>query len=143
VLPAGVFLDTSVLLRFFLPHQDDEQAVARRLGDAIARRAVSAAFLDLGIYEFINVCARKRRRSEEEVAEDVRALFELGLVVVAVDASLAERTARVAAATGLSGYDAAFVAAARHLDLPLVTADASIKAAAEDGVLMLSDLSPD
>jgi predicted nucleic acid-binding protein len=43
--------------------------------------------------------------------------------------------------TGLSGYDAAFVAAARHLDLPLVTADAQIKAAAKDGVLMLGDLS--
>jgi predicted nucleic acid-binding protein len=141
VLPAAVFLDTSVLLRFFLPHQDDEQPIARRLGDAIARRAVSAAFLDLGIYEFINICARKRRRSEEEIAEDVQALFELGLVLVAVDASLAARTARLATVTGLSGYDAAFVAAARHLDLPLVTADAQIKAAAKDGVLMLGDLS--
>lgn len=141
MLPAAVFLDTSVLLRFFLPHQDDGQSSATRLGDAIAGGAVTAAFLDLGIYEFINICARKRRRSEEQVAGDVESLFEMGLLIVAVDAALATAAARLAVATGLSGYDAAFLAGARHLSLPLVTADKHIKTVAPDEVLMLGELS--
>lgn len=59
---------------------------------------------------------------------------------MAVDSALAVATARVAATTGLSGYDAAFLAGARHLSLPLVTADAHIKTVAPDEVLLLGDL---
>jgi predicted nucleic acid-binding protein len=122
-LPPAAVLDTSVLLRLFHPHQDPEQAAADAIAEELTARGMEPVLLDLSVYELINVVIRRLNTSEDEAIQVVDALYDLGLPVYAVDMSLARRTASITAVTGLSGYDAAFVAAGEALALPLVTAD--------------------
>lgn len=125
-LPAAAVLDTSVLLRLFHDHDDDLQSRAEALRDAFLERTFDPVLLDLSIYELINVLVRRIGRDARRVTRDVEALFELGLPVYPIDRELATLTATIAARTGLSGYDAAFVAGSEVLRLPLITSDTEI-----------------
>jgi predicted nucleic acid-binding protein len=97
-------------------------------------------FLDLGIYETLNVLVRRLGRTADEVAVDMGLLFDLELELINCDRELAVLAARVAAITGLSGYDAAFVASASILSVPLITTDSKILEAAPLSTLALSSL---
>lgn len=79
--------------------------------------------LDLSVYEFGNVLVRQQRLEEYAVVAAVEELFSLGMPLLAVQQDLGVRATRLAARTGLSVYDAAFVAASEQLDVDLVTAD--------------------
>ena len=122
-LPEAALLDTSVLLRFFHDHRDEQQRTADALAEAWLEGRTSLLILDLSVYEFVNVLVRRLGRGPEQAEQDTNRLFDLGLTMVGCDRELAVQAAGTAASTGLSGYDAAFVAAAKALGLPLVTAD--------------------
>ena len=140
-LPPAALLDTSVLLRLFHDHRDAHQRAADMIRDRWTRGRIELVLLDLSVYEFVNVLVRRLGKDEERAAADADALFDLGLPTASVDRDLARAAARLAAATRLSGYDAAFVAAARGLGIPLITADARITREAQDGdVLSLAAL---
>lgn len=139
--PEALLADTSVLIRFFRDHGDEPQRAADALLEAFVAEELSLFLLDLSIYELINILVRRLRRSGPEVAADVDGVFDLGAPVFALDRESARRTASIAARTGLSGYDAAFVATADLLGVPLVTADHEIVQRAERyGVLDLRSL---
>lgn len=109
--------------------------------DAWASGAVELLLLDLSVYEFGNVLVRQQRFDEDSAAAAVGELFSLGLPVLAVERELGVRAARVAARTGLSVYDAAFVAAAEQFDVDLVTADSKlVTRAASPRVALLTRL---
>lgn len=140
MIPDAAVCDTSVLLRFFHDHGDEEQHAAQALWDAWDRQRTELFLLDLSIYEFVNVIVRRFTFTAERAARDVGHLFDLEFEIVACDRHLAEATARTAARTGLTGYDAAFVAAALSLDVPLITGDVAILEAAPDTALPLTAL---
>jgi predicted nucleic acid-binding protein len=140
-VPEALLVDTSVLIRFFRDHADEPQRAADGLLQAFLAQELSLFLLDLSIYELINILVRRLTRSGKEVAADVDAVFDLGAPVFAIDRESARRTASIAARTGLSGYDAAFVAASSLLGVPLVTADVEIvRRANKFGVLDLLSL---
>ena len=97
--------------------EPEAEAVAMRLADA---RLVAPALLR---FELANVCLVKSRRYPER-RPALRAAFELrdrlAVEEVAVDH---QGALDLAAATGLSAYDASYLWLARRLDAELVTLD--------------------
>ena len=133
-------LDTSVLLRFLAHHPDAEQPAADDLLGSWLRGEVVLVLLDLSVYECVNVLVRRMRMEADEVAAVVRRLFDLGFSMRHIGEALAVGTARLAATTALSGYDAAFVALADDLEAPLITADRRLAEEAGDSAVLLTDL---
>ena len=131
-------LDTSVLLRFFVAHDDPVQAGADRLREAFRRGETAIMLLDLSIYELVNIQTRRLGMPGPDVVANIEALFDMGAPICFIGRSLARSTASISSETGLSGYDAAFVAAARSLAVPLVTADQAILQRAPDHAVDLA-----
>ena len=88
--------------------------------------------LDLSVYECVNVPARRMGMEADEVAAVVRRLFGLGFTMHHPGEALAERAARLAATTALSGYGAAFVGLADELGMSIITADRHLSEEATD-----------
>lgn len=133
-LPEEAVVDSSVLLSFFRRDAGDDQPTCDRLLQAIIDGHVSLLLLDLSGYEFVNSLVRRHRVPGPDAAALVADLFELADHVVRVDAVLAGHAAGIAAATGLSAYDAAFAAAAELVAAPLITSDDRLADAAAAGV---------
>jgi predicted nucleic acid-binding protein len=112
------FLDASVLLA--AEDLDDANHIASAA--LVGTGAVST--LDLAIYEITNVAELRWRDPAASIRlrERVWAIAELG-VLVRVDQPLAERAAQIAREHELSAYDAAYVAGAERLGVPLASCD--------------------
>jgi predicted nucleic acid-binding protein len=139
-IPTEALLDTSVLLRCLLPHDDDLQPAADEVWNSFERSDLQLVLLDLSIYETINVLVRRWGWPGDAVADAMRELLGAGIPIARVDVELAGSAAMIAAEHGLSGYDASFLAAARSYGLPLLTADDSLRRAGGDLAISLADL---
>ena len=122
-LPEVALLDTSVVIRFFERYRDDQQPAADRVREGWLNDDIQLVLLDLLVYEFVNVVVRSLGHDEPQARTDVGNLFRLRMPMVNVDARLAAEAASLAVSRQLSGYDAAFLAAARSLGVALITAD--------------------
>jgi predicted nucleic acid-binding protein len=112
------FLDASVLLA--AEDVDD----ANHDASAALLKTGALSTLDLAVYEVTNVAELRWQDPEASLRlrERVWAIAELG-VLVRVDQALAERAAQIARQNELSAYDAAYVAGAERLGLPLASCD--------------------
>jgi predicted nucleic acid-binding protein len=112
------FLDASVLLA-----AEDLDDAHHDASVALLRTGVLST-LDLVIYEVTNVAdLRWRDRAASlRLRERVWAIAELG-VLVRVDQPLADRAAELVREHDLSAYDAAYVAGAERLGVPLASCD--------------------
>lgn len=110
----------------FHDHRDVAQRGADTIRDAFVREELALVVLDLSVYELVNIAVRGLRKTTEEAARIVDAVFDLGARLYQVDRTLARGAARIAGETGLSGYDAAFVGAGSVLAVPLVTTNREI-----------------
>jgi predicted nucleic acid-binding protein len=112
------FLDASVLLS--AEDLDD----AHHDASAALLKTGALGTLDLAIYEITNVAERRwrDRAASLRLRERVWAIAELG-ILVRVDQPLAERAAEIARQHDLSAYDAAYVAGAERLGIPLASCD--------------------
>jgi predicted nucleic acid-binding protein len=127
---AGSFdcvVDASVGIKLFLVEDLSEQADA--LFDHLADQPPARFYVpDLFFIECTNILWKYVRRFDypAEVAEqDVADLVRLPLQVAST-AALAGAALALAVEHGSTAYDAAYVALARHLSLPLVTADEAL-----------------
>jgi predicted nucleic acid-binding protein len=112
------FLDASVLLA--AEDLDD----AHHDASAALLKTGALSTLDLAIYEITNVAELRwrDRAASLRLRERVWAIAELG-ILVRVDQPLAERAAEIARQHDLSAYDAAYVAGAERLGVPLASCD--------------------
>ncbi|HLI44742.1 MAG TPA: type II toxin-antitoxin system VapC family toxin [Acidimicrobiales bacterium] len=113
-----IFLDASVLLA-----AEDTDDVHHKAAAALLETGALAT-LDLAVYEVINVAERRWRDADAgaRLRQRLWAIAELG-VLVRADPRLSARTAELAREHQLSSYDAAYVAAAQRLSLPLASCD--------------------
>lgn len=115
-----LLLDASVLLAAFDPDDDHHQEARALLEDG----ETALATLDLARYEVTNVAVRAWR-APESVAPLLAAIDRVGEDggVLVSGTSLLTRAAEIAERHGISGYDAAYVAAGAEAGLRLVSCD--------------------
>jgi predicted nucleic acid-binding protein len=116
---SGWFLDAGVLLA-----RADAADSQHRFASALLRVPDPLSTLDLAYYEVVNVALRGWR--DAALAGDLRravATIDRDGGLVRMDEPLAAATAELAERHGLSAYDAAYVAAAGRLGVPLVSCD--------------------
>jgi predicted nucleic acid-binding protein len=112
------FLDASVLLAA------EDLDNANHDASAALLKTGTLSTLDLAIYEITNVAELRwrDRAASLRLRERVWAIAELG-ILVRVDQPLADRAAEIAQQHDLSAYDAAYVAGAERLGIPLASCD--------------------
>jgi predicted nucleic acid-binding protein len=112
------FLDASVLLA--AEDADD----ANHEASAALLKTGALSTLDLAVYEVTNVAELRWGdvAASLRLRKRVWAIAELG-TLVRVDEPLAERAAQIVRQHGLSAYDAAYVAGAERLGIPLASCD--------------------
>ena len=113
LLDAGVWIATV--------DETDRFAAASR--ELVLRTSRQAAALDLTLYEIANVVGSRWKRQEKARLLCRSVQLQCEEAMVRVDADLIVSTIELSVDYGLSGYDAAYVAAARRSNWTLVSTD--------------------
>lgn len=118
-----MLIDTSVLVKWFHSEGEAELDPARALRAAHLSGQAPARVLDLAQYEFGNVLLRRLRLPADRVRQALAALRTAVGEPVVFDQAWVKLAAVLGEAHGLTFYDACWAAAARHVGVPLVSAD--------------------
>jgi predicted nucleic acid-binding protein len=124
----GIVLDASAGLALLLgePARADVERQLRDRLDAAETVIVPSLFW----LEVVNVLARRYRLDPGELVEAVDGLEQLGIVTGDVGRPMTLAVIDAVARSGLSAYDAAYLALAEASDAMLLTGDAALAAAA-------------
>lgn len=115
-------LDASVVLKWFHSEGEGNVEAARRLRERFEAGELRVLAPSLLWLEVLNVAARRWRWTQDQLAQLAAALPELGFDLIEPELpDIAHWSAR-----GLTAYDAAYVAAAEHTGVELITDDAEI-----------------
>ncbi len=128
-------LDASVALSWCFPDESNEYAqdVFRRLS---ADDAVAPAIWPFEAANALVVGSRRGRITVEQAREGIRLLAKVGVKLDSAVELTSRSALELAVVHGLSVYDAAYLALAQRLNVPLATADQKLQRAARE--LMLS-----
>jgi predicted nucleic acid-binding protein len=112
-------LDASVVIKWFIPEGD------RRAADELRASGARFAAPDLLFVESANILWKLVRRGEIEPGRAIEVIDEIVAApwVIHANRSLAPDAIDLALATGVSAYDASYVALAARLDTICITAD--------------------
>ena len=127
-LPAGWVIDASVTMPWFFA--DEATPFTEGLLDSLGTRALWAP--TLWVLECTNVLQSAQRRRRIDAHRRAQIASELSALPVRLDQEMADFVSldRLAAAHGLSAYDAAYLELALRRSLVLVSLDARLIAAA-------------
>lgn len=117
-------LDASVPVKWFVEEPDTPQALF--LKTACVEGSCEIASLDCALLEVANALQRSKGFSAAEIKRCCDELYVLDLDLVALLPHLVHATVDLAARWHLTVYDAAYLALARELDAPLITADRAL-----------------
>lgn len=124
-----ILIDTSVLIKWFHADGESELAQARALRSAHVLGQLDAHILDLAHYEVGNVLIRALGWSAADVADQLDDLYAILGPPLNMTPAWLRSAASLAHAHQLSFYDASWAAAAKELDIALVSADRQLLAA--------------
>jgi len=135
-------LDSSVIIKWFSYHEEDNVDQALRLMDLFGENLVKISIPDLSIYEVGNALRHNKKFTPEEVKNAINRLIGMELDVVEIKEDLACKAIDIAYEEDITLYDAVFISIADHLMIPLVTADAKQYKAAKksSNVLQLENI---
>jgi len=119
---AEVVVDTSVVVKWYIPEQHHEQA--RALRDAYLDGTSDLVAPALMPFEAINALKYSGYYDGERLEDASKSLSEYGIDLVSFDD--AGPVAEIADTLGITIYDAAYVALARKLDTNVYTADGNL-----------------
>ena len=139
---AGYVIDASVGVKWFIKEGegDREAAIAIRQRHIIGQTQMIVP--ELFLLEVPNAIKAGRRGNEEELAQVLEVLADLGIQIERHSKEILRKTNSVAWAYNLTWYDAVYVALAESLGYPMVTADDTLvrKMRGHSIVLKLKDL---
>ncbi|MEA2326428.1 MAG: hypothetical protein QOE68_1387 [Thermoanaerobaculia bacterium] len=112
-------VDSSVILKWYVPESDYAAARAMRTAET------QLAAPDLLFIEMSNILWKLARRGEMTASRAIEIIEEIASApfVTISNQSIAQDALDLAIATGLTAYDASYVALAIRLDKILITAD--------------------
>lgn len=113
-----LLLDASVWVAAGVPVHPSHDIAA-----PLVRGEVPVTALDLTLYEVVDVVARRYRQPDQAQGIARAILRTCGEDLARVDHAFGEEVVKAASEHGLTGYDAAYVAAARRNGWQLVSLD--------------------
>lgn len=144
VLGDSVVLDASVVLKWFYGKGEADREKALDLMRRHSRNEFQIHAPDLLLYEIANALVHKPDIGAEVVRRALDALKEARMAIHWPDEEGIKESAQIAGDFGISVYDASYLALARELDAPLITADKKLanKAGRSGKVFLLSETTP-
>lgn len=119
----ALVLDASVGVKWFSAKGGDSLAQSLAIRDGHVAGDLQIAVPDLFYYEVTNALVNKKHMPLEAVELAVDSLFDFGLVAFASDGELLRTSTMLARQSGITIYDACYIALAREQGCPLVTAN--------------------
>jgi predicted nucleic acid-binding protein len=120
---AGYVVDASVLVKWFLYHQEADRDRALALRDLHISGRSTMFIPQLALLEVLNAVRFSPKAKEEDGELALEALRDLHLEVKPPEFDLLRKTNAIAWAYKLTIYDALYVALAEQVGYPLITAD--------------------
>jgi predicted nucleic acid-binding protein len=133
-------LDTSVVVKWFIHEEDSERAANLRHAHGRAELLLHAP--DILLMELANALRYSPLVSVEETSQALLLFSGLGITIVPFDLNALISSVSLSLEHDLAVYDAYFLALARALEMPLVTADRRMlsRLTAEGGAVDLKSL---
>jgi predicted nucleic acid-binding protein len=120
---AGYVLDASVIVKWFLHHQEADRDRALALRDLHISNRTTIYIPRLALLEVLNAIRFNPKADEETGEAALEALQDLNLEIKPGDADVLRKTNAIAWAYKITIYDALYVALAEQVGYPLITAD--------------------
>jgi len=138
--PQTLVVDASVVAKWFIPEEGSDKAIKLRNGHIGGALTLMAP--DLIVYEVANALAYHPEIVDEDLREDVEALFMIDLELVPPSTELLASIADRARRHTISVYDSSYLALAEVTATNMVTADRRLYDKVSEGgqVLLLEEL---
>ena len=120
---AAYVLDASVIVKWFLFHQEADRDKALALRDLHVSGRSTIYIPQLAFLEVLNAIRFSAKADEEDGETALEALQDLNLEAKSADGDLLRKTNAIAWAYKITIYDALYVALAEQVGYPLITAD--------------------
>lgn len=116
-------LDTSVVIKWFSEHGEDDLASALALRQGIIEGTLAVVVPDLIFYELANALRFNPHFSADDVAQALQSVNDMGFEIRAVEPAVLERSIYMAFKFNITAYDAYFLSLAQAEGKALITAD--------------------
>lgn len=120
---AAYVLDSSVIVKWFLHHQEADRDKALALRDLHIAGRSKIHIPRLALLEVLNAIRFNSKADEEDGAMALETLQDLHLEINSGDINVLRKTNAIAWAYKITIYDALYVALAEQIGYPLITAD--------------------
>ena len=120
---AGYVVDASVIVKWFLQHQEADRDRALALRDLHISRRSTIFIPQFALLEVFNAIRFSKKADEEDGDTALETLHDLNLETKAGDVDLLRKANAIAWAYKITIYDALYVALAEQIGYPLITAD--------------------
>jgi predicted nucleic acid-binding protein len=119
--PQTLIVDASVVAKWFVPEADSDKAL--RLRNRHIEGSLNLMAPDLLLYEIANALVYHPEIMDEDIREDMEALFTVDIELVSPSSELMASIAEGARHRDISVYDSSYLALAEVVATNLVTAD--------------------
>jgi predicted nucleic acid-binding protein len=119
----GYVLDASVIVKWFVHHQEADRERALALRDLHISGRSTIYIPELALLEVLNAIRFSSNADEEDGETALETLQDLNLGTKEADSDLLRKTNAIAWAYKITIYDALYVALAEQVGYPLITAD--------------------
>ncbi len=133
-------LDTSVVVKWFVPEENSEKALSVRR--AQEDRELQLYAPEVLLMELANALRYSSEFSAGEITEALETPFELNILLIPFSLDALNSAVTLSMEHDLAVYDAYFLALAQALEMPLITADRRMlsRLTAEDGAVGLEEM---